>query len=81
MSVAAERIAEVLSWPERDRADLARQIIASLDNYVETDAEARWHDEIDRRSREMRAGQIDARPENEVISQIRATLHARHQAS
>ena len=50
MSIAAEKIAEVLAWPEQDRAFLARQLIASLDGTAESDAETQWNDVIDRRS-------------------------------
>jgi hypothetical protein len=81
MSIAAEKLAEVLAWPERDRALLARQLIASLDNTVDPDAETQWNEVIDRRSREMAEGRVDARSEEEMIQDIRAKLHARHPAS
>jgi hypothetical protein len=48
---------------------------------VDADAEAQWNEVIDRRSREMAEGRVDARPEAEVIGDIRAKLHARHSAS
>jgi hypothetical protein len=81
MSIAAEKVAEVLALPEEDRAFLARQLIASLDTTVDLDAETQWNEVIDERSREMAEGRVDARPEDEVIGAIRAKLHARHQAS
>ena len=81
MSIAAEKMAEVLAWPEQDRALLARQLIASLDNTVEPDAETKWNEVIDRRSREMAEGRVDARSEEEMIRDIRTKLHARHPAS
>jgi len=81
MSIAAEKVAEVMALPEQDRAFLARQLIASLDETVDADAEAQWQEVIDRRSREMAEGRVDARPEEEVIGDIRARLHARHQTS
>ena len=43
MSIAAEKVVEVLALPEQDRAYLARQLIASLDNTVDADAETQWH--------------------------------------
>jgi len=61
MSIAAKKMAEVLAWPEQDRALLARQLIASLDNTVEPDAETQWNEVIDRRSREMAEGRVDVR--------------------
>jgi hypothetical protein len=81
MSIAAEKMAEVLAWPEKDRAFLARQLIASLDETVEPDAETQWNEVIDRRSREMAEGRVDARSEQEMIRDIRTKLHARHPAS
>jgi len=81
MSIAAEKMAEVLAWPEQDRALLARQLIASLDNTVEPDAETQWNEVIDRRSREMEEGRVDVRSEEEMIRDIRTKLHARHPAS
>jgi hypothetical protein len=81
MSIAAEKLAEVLAWPEEDRALLARQLIASLGNTVDPDAETQWNEVIDRRSREMAEGRVDARSEEEMIRDIRARLHAPHPAS
>lgn len=76
MSIAAEKVAEVLALPERDRAYLAHQLIVSLDNTVDADAETQWNDVIDRRSREMVEGRVDSRPEEEVIRDIQAKLNA-----
>ncbi len=81
MSIATEKLAEVLAWPEQDRAFLARQLIASLDETVEPEAETEWNEVIDRRSREMAAGRVDTRSEEEMVQDVRAKLHARHPAS
>ena len=81
MSIAAHTVAEVMALPTQDRAYLARQLIASLDDTVDADAETQWNEVIDRRSREMAEGRVDARSEAEVIGDIRARLHARHPAS
>ncbi len=76
MRIAAEKVAEVLALPEEDRAYLARQLIASLDQTVDTDSETQWQEVIDRRSREMLEGRVDARPEDEMVRDIRRKLHA-----
>jgi putative addiction module component (TIGR02574 family) len=76
MSVTAEKVAEVLALPVQDRAYLARQLIASLDDAVDADAEAQWQEVIERRSRELAEGRVDTRPEEEVIRNIRAKLYA-----
>lgn len=81
MSVSAEKVAEVLALPEQDRAYLARQLIASLDDAVDTDAETQWNEVIDRRSREMEEGKVTCRPVEEVVRDIRGKLHSRRQPS
>jgi putative addiction module component (TIGR02574 family) len=81
MSIAAEKVAEVLALPERDRAFLARQLIASLDDTVESDAETQWQAVIDRRSREIVEGKVSCRPVEQVVRDIRNKLHARRQPS
>jgi putative addiction module component (TIGR02574 family) len=81
MSIAAERVAEVLALPEEDRAFLARQLIASLDDTVDSDAETQWHDVIDRRSCEIEEGKVSCRPVEQVVQDIRARLNARRQPS
>jgi len=81
MSIAAEKMAEVLALPQQDRAYLARQLIASLDDAVDADTVEEWNEVIDRRSREMAEGPVDARSEEEVIGDIRHKLHAGSQTS
>ena len=76
MSMTAEKVAEMLALPERERAFLAHQLIASLDNAVDANAESEWQEVIDRRSREMSEGRLDSRSEEEMIEEIRARLHA-----
>jgi putative addiction module component (TIGR02574 family) len=81
MSIAAEKVAEVMALPEQDRAFLARQLIASLDHVVDADAEAEWYDVIDRRGREIEEGKVSCRPVEEVVQEIRNRLDARRQPS
>jgi putative addiction module component (TIGR02574 family) len=81
MSIAAEKIAEVLALPEQDRAYLARQLIASLDETVDPEAETQWQEVIDRRSREIEEGKVSCRPVDQVVEDIRAKLNARRQSS
>lgn len=77
MNATAEQLADqALALPAKERALLAHKLIASLDAEIDPDAEAQWMEEIDRRSREMEEGRVDARPEEEVIGEIRAKLHA-----
>jgi putative addiction module component (TIGR02574 family) len=80
MSMTAEKVAEVLALPEQDRAYLARQLITSLDDTVDADAETQWQEVIDRRSREIEAGKVTCRPVEQVVADIRHKLHARRVA-
>lgn len=81
MSIAADKVAEMLALPEQDRAFLARQLIASLDDTMDADAETHWHEVLDRRSREVEEGKVSCRPVAQVVGEIRGKLHARRQPS
>jgi putative addiction module component (TIGR02574 family) len=45
-----------LSLPTRERADLAHELLRSLDESEDPDAAAAWLAEIERRAREVEAG-------------------------
>jgi putative addiction module component (TIGR02574 family) len=81
MSLAAQKIAEVLALPEQDRAYLAQQLIASLDPVVDSEAEAEWHNVLDRRSREIDENVVTCRPISETVAEVRTKLNARRQSS
>ncbi|MBE7502533.1 MAG: addiction module protein [Verrucomicrobiales bacterium] len=81
MSVTAEKVAEVLALSEQDRAYLARQLIASLEDTVDADAGAQWNEVVDRRSREIEQGKVTCRPVEETVRNFRAGLPARRQPS
>jgi hypothetical protein len=55
-----ELLAQSLSLPEHDRARVAREIIASLDGENDSDAAARWLEEIRSRAGELDAGTVEA---------------------
>jgi hypothetical protein len=48
----------------------------SFDHVVDMDAEQKWQEVIERRSREMTEGIVDTRPEEEVIKDILKKLRA-----
>ena len=81
MSIAAEKVAEVLALPQEDRAFLAQQLIASLDDTIDPDAEMQWHEVIDRRSLEIEQGRAECRPVSQVVDDIRDKLRARPKPS
>jgi putative addiction module component (TIGR02574 family) len=45
-----------LELPVEDRADVARELIASLDGVADPDVETAWADEVERRLKEVDAG-------------------------
>jgi putative addiction module component (TIGR02574 family) len=57
---AAKLLAEALKLPVEDRAAVAGQLLRSLDEQVDEDAEAAWIEEIGRRLRELDAGAVEA---------------------
>ena len=81
MSIAAEKVAEVLALPEQDRAFLARQLIASLDDTLDADAETQWQEVIGRRAGEIAEGKVSCRPVEQVVQDVRAKLRARRRSS
>ncbi len=63
---------EVLRLDPKDRAYLAREILASLENMDQKEIENLWVDEAVRRDENLDAGIEYAHPADEVIARIRA---------
>ena len=57
-----------------ERAELAANLIASLDNLSELQNEQLWLDEADRRYHEYKSGNITARSAEEVLSDSRDAI-------
>lgn len=59
---------EALTWPTEERADVAAQLLASLDDSAEDPAavQAAWAKEIERRGRRALAGQSLGEPWEDV---------------
>ena len=49
-----------MKLPLRDRVQLAQRLVSTLDEEVETDTEARWFAEAERRLEELRSGRLKA---------------------
>lgn len=81
MSIPAEKVAEVLAMPKKDRAFLAHKLIISLDETHDPDAEKEWIEVIQRRSKELHEGKVEARPIEESLKEIEAELNARRRSS
>jgi len=65
---------QVLSLPENERAELARDLIRSLDAEADPDAARKWADEIERRARAVLDGTAELVDGNEALARVRAGL-------
>ena len=64
--------AEVLRLAPEGRADLARELLVSLDALSEKEIEGLWLDEADRRLAELDSGDARADPSDMVLARVRA---------
>ncbi|MEN8148319.1 MAG: addiction module protein [Planctomycetota bacterium] len=67
----------VLSLPEGDRADLARDLLRSLDGPPDSDAREAWLDEIQGRARELVDGSVSPIDWGEARDRITRRLRER----
>jgi putative addiction module component (TIGR02574 family) len=72
MATRDEVMAALLALPEEDRADIVGAALNSLvDPGLLSDA---WKEEIDRRSRQIDAGEVELIENEEVFARVRARL-------
>jgi putative addiction module component (TIGR02574 family) len=71
------RAAEVRQVRLPERAELAAELLASLDGAPDAGAEAAWATEIERRAARARSGADPGRPWPEVRDQIKGGLGRR----
>lgn len=67
--------AEALELPVQERAQLAKSLIASLDQDVDDDpaeVERAWEEEIRRRLTELDAGTAELIPADQVFAELRS---------
>jgi putative addiction module component (TIGR02574 family) len=69
---AQELLREALSLPPDERADVAAELLASLDEPMENPAEveAAWAAEIERRARRVQSGESAGEPWEDVRDRI-----------
>jgi putative addiction module component (TIGR02574 family) len=58
---------EALQLPPRDRAELAAQLITSLEPEEEADTEVQWLEEAERRYQAYRGGKLKSKPAQQVF--------------
>jgi putative addiction module component (TIGR02574 family) len=64
----------VLKLPERERARIAAELIASLDGEPEADVEAAWLVEIDQRIKDVDEGRVKLRDWSDVKADVQSAL-------
>jgi putative addiction module component (TIGR02574 family) len=64
--------AEALELPLTARAELATQLLDSLEDISEEESDALWAEEGERRYAEYKAGRIESVPAKEVFSRLRS---------
>ena len=65
---------QVLQLQPAERAKLARRLLESLESLSESEIEAAWLDEAERRERALDSGQSKAIPATQVIEEARRSL-------
>ncbi|MBI4164481.1 MAG: addiction module protein [Acidobacteria bacterium] len=70
----AEILKQALMLPAEARAALADSLLESLDEEVDSDAEAAWQAEIQRRVAQLESKAVPVIPWSEVRSRLMATL-------
>ena len=62
---------EALKLTPTERAEVAEQLIASLDEAPETDVEQAWQEEIQKRLQQIERGEVKTIPWEEVQKRLR----------
>lgn len=73
-TVVEELSARAKTLPVEDRARLAEELLDSLHEGEDADADAAWDDEIERRVAEIEAGAVELVPAEDVHAQARRLI-------
>ncbi|OLE10980.1 MAG: hypothetical protein AUG89_10915 [Acidobacteria bacterium 13_1_20CM_4_56_7] len=71
---AHELLQKALALPESERAELAGNLISSLDTTVDPDVDAAWQQEIARRLHDVQSGKVKTVPWEGVRQKGRTLL-------
>ena len=66
--------ADAMKLPVRDRVQLAQRLVSTIDDEVESDTEALWFAEAERRLDELRSGKVQGIPAEDVFRNAREAL-------
>ena len=74
---AQKLLKKALALPDHERAELAGNLLDSLDMTVDEDVDAAWQSEIARRMAEVENGQVKTIPWSMVRAKGRAILYGK----
>ena len=74
---AQELLQKALTLPDKERAELAGNLISSLDATVDTDVDAAWPQEIAHRPHDVQSGNVKTISWEEVQQKGRTLLHGK----
>ena len=66
--------ADAMKLPLRDRVRLAQRLVSTIDDEVETDTEALWFAEAERRLEELRSAKVQGIDSEDVFRTAREAL-------
>jgi putative addiction module component (TIGR02574 family) len=66
--------ADAMKLPLRDRVQLAQRLVSTIDDQVETNTEALWFAEAERRLEELRGGKVRGISSDEAFRAAREIL-------
>ena len=75
MQEARDLLQKALALPENERAELAGNLLSSLDTTVDQDVDAAWQQEVAHRLDEVQSGKVKTIPWEEVQQKGRTLLH------
>jgi putative addiction module component (TIGR02574 family) len=66
--------AAAMKLPLRDRVQLAQRLVSTIDDEVESDTEALWFAEAERRLEDLRSGKVQGIDSEEALRTAREAL-------
>jgi len=72
-----EILKSALKLPERERAQVVRELLESFDGEASADTERAWAEEVAQRIRELINGTAETQPADQAIEQARAKIKRR----
>jgi len=71
-SLLQEVVNKAHNLSPEERAELAHELIVSLNDDIDKEHEKAWDSEIERRVREIKSGTAKGRPAEDILAEIRA---------